>query len=135
MNIYEMTKEEFDNLPYLDIYDGALFVNGKLPFRSLVIVPTGEMYDETEYGCMAFVLADDKGEVIGKIGGGSDVVHIDGIGGYGDNLEALGKLVPAKGWCIDCLKSGYLNLWTKKKLFITDRIICSSFEVYSETER
>ena len=104
-------------------------------FDSVIIVPMDELHD-SGYRCMKFILCDDyKGEIIGVVGGGSDVVHLDGIGGYGldysNNLRS--GMSPCVGWEFDCLVCGCLRLFTSSKTRMTlkDGFICSSFEVYS----
>jgi len=141
--IFDMTKEDFAAIPYLDTWnnwDELVKDNpsGHLEFTSVVIIPT--MYDgeiaihDSEWACMDFVLCKDS-VPIGKVGGGSDVLHLDGIGGYGEDHSAglFSRMVPVKGWTIDCLpKTGYLNLWTRRVLYLRDKFVGSSAEIYSE---
>lgn len=93
---------------------------------------------DSGYRCMDFVAVSEKGEPICRLSGCSDVVHIDGIGGFGDRwLEKYGtvpKRIPPSGWSIDCLaKSGLLRLFPS-----TRKIKCgmalSSFEIYAVHE-
>lgn len=144
MNILNMTKEDFAAVPRLDTYADwdKLAPNGHLEFRSFVVIPvenedgTIELHD-SGWGCMEFCLVDVKSEPIGKVGGGSDVVNLDGIGGLGDNwfrFTEIPRTIPVHGWSIDLLPCGYLNVWTKRTLYINDGIICSNFEVFSEDE-
>ncbi len=146
MKITEMKKEDFATVPELDLWNDweKLAPTGYLEFRSFVIIPVErngkvELYDETDWGCMEFCLVNDNMEPIGKVGGGSDVVNLDGIGGYGSHKSrdwgVFTKLVPAKGWSIDCLPCGYLNVWAKRVLFLEDRFVGSNFEPYSEEDR
>ena len=76
MERFEMTanstREEFENLKYFE-------PTGE--FNGIVIIPTNEMH-ESGYMCMKFALMDHW-EVAGCVGGGSDVIHLNGIGGYG----------------------------------------------------
>lgn len=144
--IFDMTKEDFAAVPYLDLWNNwdELVKNnpsGHLEFTSVVIIPA--MYDgeiaihDSEWACMDFVLVKDS-YPIGKVGGGSDVLHLDGIGGYGDDRKyesMFSRMVPVKGWSIDCLpKTGYLNLWTHRMLYLKDNFVGSSCEIYSEAE-
>ena len=144
MSILDMTKEDFDAVPRLDTYTDweKLAPNGRLEFRSFVIIPvhnedgTIDIHD-SGYGCMEFCLIGMNGQPIGKVGGGSDVVNLDGIGGYGDNWgwpTGIPSTIPVRGWSIDLLPCGYLNVWTRRTLYIKDSIICSNFEVFSEDE-
>lgn len=84
-------------------------------FTSLVIVPMEELHD-SGYRTMKFILCYDR-EIVGVVGGWSDVVHIDGIGGYGRNWEyaLTSRMSPVVGWCIDCLPtSGCVRLYSRK---------------------
>lgn len=69
MNI-NSTREEFENLDYFKPTD---------EFNGVVIIPTNELH-ESGFGCMKFALIN-HGEVVGCVGGGSDVIHLNGIGG------------------------------------------------------
>lgn len=143
--IFDMTKEDFAAIPYLDTWkdwDELVKDNpsGHLEFTSVVIIPAmynGEIsIHDSEWACMDFILVKD-GYPIGKVGGGSDVLHLDGIGGYGDDREdsVFHSMVPVKGWSIDCLpKTGYLNLWTHRMLYLKDNFVGSSCEIYSEAK-
>lgn len=139
MDILNMTKEDFDAVPRPDTYTdwNRLTSNGCLEFQSFVIVPVYNedgtiVIHDSGWGCMEFCLIDRNNEPIVKVGGGSDVVNLDGIGGYGDDwLESTG----IHGWSIDLLPCGYLRLWTRSTLYIRDSIICSNFEVFSKDER
>lgn len=66
------TKEEFEKLDYFE-------PTGE--FNGIVIIPTNEMH-ESGYMCMKFALMDHS-EVVGCVGGSSDVINLNGIGGYG----------------------------------------------------
>ena len=118
----EYTREEFLAMDYM-MPEGT--------FTDLIIVPTDELHD-SGYRCMRFVLVN-RGNIVGVVGGGSDVVHIDGIGGYGINGNAWSILEkdPKLGivdWSIDCLPvSGCLRLFSSKECVIRDGYICSDF--------
>ena len=138
MNISYMTKEDFKNVPSANEY-GFKWKDEK--FNSIVIIPTDEMH-ESGCMCMDFVAVDSNFEPICKLSGISDVLHIDGIGGYGYKsiLGAMrtsdGKAVIApKGWFIDCLPCGYLRLASDGEMFLTSPFALSSFEIYSEVEK
>lgn len=103
-------------------------------FNAIVIVPTGELHD-SGYGCMKFILLNN-GEIVGVVGGWSDVVHINGIGGYGLNYKEalLTDMVKRVGWSIDCLPtSGCLRLFTDRsvKCKCGDYVL-SDFEFFVE---
>lgn len=144
MKIMEMSKADFAAVPYLDLWTDweKLAPTGKLLFRSFVIIPVErdgaiDLHD-SGWGCMEFVLVNDDMEPIGKVGGGSDAVNLDGIGGYGykwhERPDYMLRLVPVHGWCVDCLPCGYLHMWTRRNLFLSDRFVGSNFEPYSEDE-
>lgn len=102
-------------------------------FDSLVILPTRQMHD-SGYRCMDFVAVKDN-KPLCRLNGCSDVIHIDGIGGYGYKWSEKGNGVPlgipAKGWSIDCLKvSGLLRLFADGKMRAGRAL--SSFDIYAE---
>ena len=143
LKITEMSKQDFANVPYLDLYNewDKLAPNGHLEFNGLVIIPvenedgTVSLHD-SGWGCMEFCLIDTNDEPIGKIGGGSDVVHLDGIGGYGANWRNKYNKVPIQipihAWSLDLLPCGYLQVWARRHIFINNPLICSSMEVFAE---
>ena len=116
------TREEFEKLDYFEPTGD---------FNGIVIIPTNEMH-ESGYMCMKFALMDHW-EVVGCVGGGSDVIHLNGIGGYGkyeNYKEALKTgLVKRVDWSIDCLPNGLIRLFCSSKLELDD-IICSDFNLY-----
>jgi hypothetical protein len=100
-------------------------------FDSLVILPTKRMHD-SGFRIMDFVAVKDN-KPICKLSGCSDVLHIDGIGGYGNwNLgKRIPKSIPPKGWSIDCLeRSGLLRLFSDGELTVGAAL--SSFEIFSK---
>lgn len=126
--VSDMTRKEIEATPMISDWQADI---GK--FDSLVILPTRRRHD-SGYRCMYFI-ACIKGVPKVKIGGGSDVIHLDGIGGIGkDGLQKYGtcpQTIPPSGWNIDCLpKSGLLQLFTHGEL--SCGIALSSFEVYTE---
>lgn len=126
--VMEMTRKEIEATPEVGGWQDDI---GK--FDTLVILPTKRLHD-SGYRCMYFV-ACIKGVPKYKLAGGSDVLHLDGIGGYGKNwLEKYGtcpSLVEPTAWNIDCLpKSGLLQLFTHGVL--TAGSALSSFEIYTE---
>lgn len=124
MNLLNLTREKV-----ADILKEKYEFHPYDRFKSMIIVPNGEIHD-SEWQCMSFIFLDEKDEVKGVAGGYSDVVHMDGIGGYGID-EIWSRSVPPKGWTIDCLPCGYLRLWSKGLMTIVDAYVLSSFEVYS----
>ena len=90
-----------------------------------------EFVHDSGYRFMDFVAA--KGEhPICRLAGGSDVIHIDGIGGYGEYKDlGIPKLVLPKSWSIDCLpKSGLLRLFCGDYKLSADAAL-SSFEIFA----
>lgn len=132
MKILDMTKEDFNKVPK---YDGTNF--DFKDFRSLVIIPTGELH-ESGWGCMEYCLVDKEEEPLIRIAGGSDVLCLDGIGGYGDWDPKIGipKSVESKGWQIDCLPCGYVRLFPNCKLYFRKEFFFgSTVEVYGRARK
>ena len=97
-------------------------------FDSLIIIPANNIHD-SGFRCMDFVAV--KGDTpFCLLSGCSDVIHIDGIGGYGEWNGILPSLVPPKGWSIDCLKkSKLLRIFSDGKL--KAGLALSSFDLHS----
>jgi len=99
----------------------------------LVILPTRKIHD-SGFRCMDAVAVVGN-EPLCLVSGVSDVIHIDGIGGFGEWNPGHGipASVPAKGWSIDCLPgSGLLRIWPNHptyQLKITEPY--SSLEIYA----
>ena len=129
MNIMNASRRDFEKLKYIRPSEA---------FNGLIIVPTNELHD-SGYSCMKFVLLNDH-RVVGCVGGGSDIIHINGIGGYGNifNMKEYEKAVSTGkvnvvSWCIDCLPNGLIRLFSNKKLDI-DLPICSDFIIYTKED-
>ena len=123
------TKEEFEKLEYKRPTDS---------FNGFVIIPTGEMHD-SGFGCMKFALTNHN-EVVGCVGGGSDVINLNGIGGYGEYDDEYGTRVATnKGniidWSIDCLPCGLLRIFTSKYELKLPQYVLSNFEVFVEENK
>ena len=108
-SVSNMTKKDFEAVPYRKKFDEDIGL-----FDSLVILPTRHKHD-SGYRCMDFV-AVREGKPICRLSGCSDVIHFDGIGGYGfDWVEKYGgvpKTIEPVSWNIDCLpKSGLLQIF------------------------
>lgn len=127
-DIMKMSKSELVEMEYFEPTE---------TFDSVVIVPMTENHD-SDFSCMKFVLLK-RFEIVGVVGGGSDVIHINGIGGYGDlHKKEINFSKPPKGydWSIDCLpKSKCVRLFIlgQKELY-TDDLICSDFNIYVKEE-
>lgn len=125
IDIMQMSKEDFQKIPSVELPQ---------TFDSFVIVPTDELHD-SGWGCMKFVLLS-KREIVGSVGGWADVIHFDGIGGYGRwsdwvPTKTVPTKIPPKGWSIDCLPCGYLRVFAQGALS-TDNWFGSDFSVYCE---
>lgn len=100
-----------------------------LPFGEIVIVPTTHKHS-SGWGCMMFLLFNKK-QLVGCLGGGCDVIHLNGIGGYGKFCDKLfgNSLVPRIGWKIDCLpRSKCLRIWCGHNMIIEQpHLVCSDF--------
>jgi len=157
MNITDMSYEDFLKLPHRK-WDEEIECN------SIVIIPlkinllemiwynirnilanyisifkNPEIYEingmhDSGYRTMDFAAIKNE-QPICLLSGRSDVIHIDGIGGFGYHwYEKCGKppnTIRVSGWNIDCLpRSGLLRLWPS-----SSKVICapalSSFEIYA----
>ena len=127
-SIFEMTQEDFNSVPRNDKSPVDI---GKID--SIVIIPTGAIHD-SGWQCMEFCLADKDWNPICRVGGCSDILHLDGIGGFGDPADdryVLGVVKP-KGWKIDCLPCGYLRLRSRDELYFADYTIVSSANIFAD---
>ena len=120
MTIYD-SKEEFEKLEFFE---------PKKEFRGCVIIPMNYKH-ESGFTCMKFALTNSD-EVVGCVGGHCDVIHLNGIGGYGKNFtESLRtRKVDIVDWTLDCLPNGLMRIFCSKDLSIDD-IICSDFQLYA----
>lgn len=127
-DLNDYTKEEFAALPILGWKEN---VNG---FNSLVIIPTDQIHD-SGFKCMEFVACRFNTPIC-RISGCSDVMHINGIGGFGlGGIRYWDKIPHNKpiDWSIDCLRtSGYLRLFTSG--YLQTGTALSSFEIFSVSE-
>lgn len=124
MDILTMKKEDFKKVPFRNTETNLD------NFYSLVIIPTEDMHD-SGYRCMDFVAVNSSREPICRLSGCSDILDIDGIGGYGLN-GVLSDKVDNKAWQIDCLPCGYLRIYprTGYKLQVNN-IPVSNFSLYA----
>ena len=104
-------------------------------FDDVIIVPTDLMHD-SGFLCMKFIFVR-QGLIVGAASGCSDVLHLNGIGGYGKpgfqfqySLEkGMTKLV---GWRIDVLpKSGCVRLMCDHPLS-ADYMAVSDYSIFIE---
>lgn len=127
-SINQMTLSEFKKMPMRRSY------NSEEPsFDSIVIIPCEELHD-SGYRLLDFV-GCIKDKPIIRLSGCSDVLHINGIGGYGFNwlekYRGVPRLIPPSSWSIDCLpKSGLLRLFCDNS-FIKSQEALSSFQIFN----
>ena len=123
-SVTECTRKDFEALPLREWNDDI----GE--FDSLVILPTRRLHD-SGYRCMDFI-AVIKQEPIYRLSGCSDVIHINGIGGYGKWANRVPDLIPPIAWSIDCLRvSGLLQIFCGKKMIAGPAL--SSFDLFALT--
>lgn len=126
MDVNQMTRKEFEALEHRKWDE-------EIDCDSIIVLPMRRMHD-SGYRCMDFVAVKD-GEPICLLSGGSDVIHIDGIGGYGYRWVDRGELpktVIPSGWSIDCLpRSGLLRMWPNRGKKVRCGAALSSLEVYA----
>ena len=133
MNIDEMTRKDFEALPFRKNWDSSVECD------SIIILP-GRSKDihDSGYRKMDFVAVKDN-KPICLLSGRSNVIYIDGIGGCGLNWLEVYKTVPScippRSWNIDCLKkSGLLRLFCIGTTMIAGEAL-SSFEIYADTKK
>ena len=132
MTASSMTRKEFDALPYRKGWSESV------ECASIVILPgrANDLHD-SGYRSMDFVAVDNMDHPICRLSGCSDVIHFDGIGGYGEWTAAQGipRVGPISGWSIDCLaKSGLLRIFPHTRKMRCGASL-SSFEIYSVKDR
>lgn len=158
--INNMTRQEILNVPYRDKW------NEEMECDSIIVIPMKvkqwnllknkiqravartfhfirfpEDYEvdglhDSGYRCIDFV-AVKKNKPIYRLAGGSDVLHFDGIGGYGykwlEKHGSIPKTILPSNWDMDCLrKSGLLRIFCRGKIICGDAL--SSFEIYCKRE-
>lgn len=124
----ELTKEQLLSAPERQSWHEDVYCD------AFVIIPTDYLHD-SEFRCMEVVALDDNNQPICKCAGGSDVIHLNGIGGYGHTDSYTERVKSQSGplvaWSIDCLPCGYLRLFTQKgKIKIGEAL--SDLGVYAE---
>ena len=131
MKISRMTKKMIDDIPECSPSDyWEKFINEK--FYSLVIISTGKLHD-SGFGIMNFVACDKQNNPMFKVAGFTDVLHIDGIGGYGDWSGNMPTSRPIQAWSIDCLPCGYLRLFCRGSMTFGN-LPTSDFEIFWHQE-
>lgn len=126
MTYFEVTKENVNELPVIEWNSDRDEL-----FDSVLIVPTDDIHD-SGYKCMQFVFC--KGYLaVKRVDRGSDVIHIDGIGGYGEWNPVTGfpELVPPKSWSIDCTPNGFLRMFLGFGWYIKPGDGLSDFDIFA----
>ncbi len=155
-DVNDMTRRDFEKLRHrgweenIGAFDSIVILPCRVPSWSRLLyamqlwlsrrlrwIARPELYSirgmhDSGYRCMDFV-AIREGEPVCRLAGSSDVVHLDGIGGYGHDWLNKGpgipKVLPIRDWNFDCLdRSGLLHLWCRGKLHAAPAL--SSFELY-----
>lgn len=126
MNIFDMKKSDFNSIPTRE------WSEGKMQFTDLVIIPTAHKY-ESGFRCIRYC-ACINGEPIAMLGGHSNVMHLDGIGGCGMENYGAATTSAIKPWNMDCLPCGYLHMWCSGYNLIADAGL-SDFELFTEKRR
>ena len=123
--VFNMTKEDFEKVPERGGWSRDI---GE--FNSLIIIPQDHAHD-SGWMCMDFVAVNKDGEPICRLSGCSDVLNLDGIGGYGNwRGGEVPRFIEPQGWRIDCLPCGYLRLFSRSAL--TAGPALSDFQIYAK---
>ena len=125
MDILEMTRKDFESLQHRGRNEDI----GK--FDCLVILPSRGIHD-SGYRLLDFVACNNNHPIC-RMSGRSDVIHFNGIGGFGykwfEKYGTCPETIEPIAWNIDCLpKSGLLRIFTYDKLVAGASL--SSFEIY-----
>lgn len=97
--------------------------NPNVKFNGFIIIPTDEIHD-SGYKIMKIALTD-HGKVVGCINGYADVIHLNGIGGYGKHDAGYIERVrerkgPIIDWSIDCAPNGLIRVFCSNTLTLHD---------------
>jgi len=155
-NIFEMSKRDFQRVCARDYWneetEGTSFVVvpaetdwvGLIKFNVLTFVaklfkfevpePVGVRHlHDSGFRCLDVVVVQNN-EPVCRVAGCSDAIHLDGIGGWGEEGAAVllkGGLVKLSGWTVDCLpKSGLLHFFPSPARVKVGAAL-SSLEVYA----
>ena len=134
MCIYEMTpKEILDEINSSSPSIKKLDWQGEpTSFNGLLIVPTGELHG-SGWMCMAFIALEGD-EPVGYFNYGSDVVNMDGIGGYGrwNSTKGIPAMVEPKAWSLDMTPGGCARLFANRSGYKLRGEGLSTFELYAD---
>lgn len=131
MNIHTMTHKDFEALPCREWDEDIGLID------SLILLPLRRIHD-SGYRCLDFIAVKND-EATCRLSGCSDVIHIEGICGFGygwmKKYKGCPALVPPKAWSIDCLKkSGLLRMFINNSKIRVGAAL-SSFEIYSDNDK
>lgn len=128
-DIRTMTLEDLKILPRI-----RTFGDPEIIFDSLVILPTEDTH-ESNFSCIDYVACIGFHPVGLLTGGSSDVLHINGIGGYGEFNGSIPDTIPVISWNMDCLPvSKLLRLFTFGHDLCVKDFGLSSFSVYARKQ-
>lgn len=127
---------EYNNVSLLAKKDLAEMANytPEEKFNGVVIVPLNKRHS-SGFRAMKYILVNGE-RIVGVLGGESDILHINGIGGYGldfDNSIKTG-MVKRVGYSIDCLyRNGCIRLFSDHWLTLGNGYCnTSDFMIYAE---
>jgi hypothetical protein len=129
-NIFDMTRKEFEAVPDRE------FWGNEISCHSLVLIPLKEKH-ESGFRYITIVAVGKDNLPICKVTTYSDVIHLEGIGGYGHQWITEGGIpdkVTPKQWDIDCLPvSGLFRLFSRGGIIAGNAV--SSFECWCDMEK
>jgi len=129
--ISDMTIKEFRLVPFRESWSCEI-----KDIDNIIILPSNidEKLHDSGFILLDFVACRDNKPVC-RCSGCSDVIHLNGIGGYGFWYDdKIPTTTPVISWNIDCLPgSGLLRLWCNYKLRIGFAL--SSFEIFIDKKR
>ena len=101
---------------------------------SLVIANTGNTHEYSGFNCIRVYALDDRNNILGVITSYSDIIHFNGIGGYGKewfSKSSTSELVERTSYCIDLLPCGYFRIFKGVcKPFDFSEFIGSDLQIY-----
>ena len=126
MNIMSMTVEDFKAVHIRNADDDLSNV------QSVVILPTEEIHD-SGFMYMNLVAVNFDFRPVCRIPN-ADVVCLDGLLGSGKENGFLEKVIPVKGWRIDCLPCGLVRIFSAYRLDLeyTGSTVVSLYSIEEE---
>jgi len=151
MNVNNMTLNDFNKIPNranwsepiectslimlpTKIKQSAMYKHAiRTQIAKLLKLPEPYYYNiegmhDSGYALLDFIAVEDS-KPLCKLSGCSDVLHINGIGGYGRWSGSIPHTIKPIPWSIDCLpKSGLLRLFCGRTIICGSAL--SSFEIF-----